>query len=36
VPALATTAQIYPEITSWNSSVRLAHGVADFSHLEGF
>jgi hypothetical protein len=24
---LATTAQVYPEITAWNSSVRLANRV---------
>lgn len=26
---LATTAQVYPEVTSWNSSVGLAHRAAD-------
>jgi protoporphyrinogen oxidase len=26
---LATTAQVYPNVTSWNTSIRLATGVAN-------
>ena len=31
---LATTAQVYPEVTSWNGSAGLALRVADQMHAE--